>query len=171
MLQGLHMAIRRFISKELTYRDDTYIGQYGELWISDTGTILRVGNNTTPGGIPLGGGGGTAGPTTVCPPSVNTVIYTASSSAVRTIKATVQAVGYETGVVDFLDTHSAEIMAIKNLRTSNGDASVYGVTYTSVNSLVTFDAQVIGGILKITAQPTSGVNSVTVKSIAIEIQE
>lgn len=51
------MAIRKFISKELTYRDDTYIGQYGELWMSDTGTTLRVGDNITPGGIEVGSAG------------------------------------------------------------------------------------------------------------------
>ena len=51
------MAIRKFISKEITYRDDTYVGQYGELWISDTGTTLRIGDNTTPGGIEVGSGG------------------------------------------------------------------------------------------------------------------
>jgi hypothetical protein len=43
-------------------------------------------------------------------------------------------------VVDFEDTHSADIIAIKNLRTGLGEASVYGVTYTSVNSLVTFES-------------------------------
>lgn len=165
------MATRRFTSKEVAQLPSTYIGQYGELWMGDDDTTLRVGNNTTPGGVPLGGGGGTAGPTTTCPPGVNTVIYTASSATVRTIKATVQAVGYETGVTDFPDTHSVEVVAIKNLRTGLGEASVYGVTYTSVNSLVTFDAQITAGVLEIVAQPASGVNSVTVKSIAIEIQE
>lgn len=165
------MATRRFTSKEVAQLPATYVGQYGELWMGDDDTVLRVGNNTTPGGVPLGGGSGTQGPTTPCPPGTNTVIYTASSATVRTVKAVVQAVGYETGVTDFPDTHSAEVVAIKNLRTGLGEASVYGVTYTSANSLVTFDAQIISGILKIVAQPASGVNPVTVKSIAIEIEE
>lgn len=166
------MAIKRFVHKETALRGAEYIGNYGELWIDDEDSILRIGDRVTPGGIPVtGGGGGTPGPTTVCPPGVDTIIYTASSSAVRTIKATVQAIGYETGVTDFPDTHSADVIAVKNLRTGLGEASVYGVTYTSVGSLVTFDAQVTLGVLKIVAQPASGVNSVTVKSIAIEIQE
>lgn len=161
---------RKLISKEIQQDADVYVGSTGEVWFQEGTQTLRFGDDETPGGIPLGGGG-SAGPTTVCPPGVDTVIYTASSSTVRTIKATVQAVGYETGVVDFPDTHSAEVISIKNLRTGLGEASVYGVTYTSVASLVTFDAQIAGGVLKIVAQPTSLVNSITVDSIAIEIQE
>jgi hypothetical protein len=161
---------RKLISKEIQQDADVYVGSTGEVWFQEGTQTLRFGDDETPGGIPLGGGG-SAGPTTVCPPGVDTVIYNASSSTVRTIKATVQAVGYETGVVDFPDTHSAEVISIKNLRTGLGEASVYGVTYTSVASLVTFDAQIAGGVLKIVAQPTSLVNSVTVDSIAIEIQE
>jgi hypothetical protein len=61
-------------------------------------------------------------------------------------------------------------MALVNLRSGLGEASVYGVTYTSVNPLVTFDAQVTGGVLEITAQPTSLINSITVNSIGIEIE-
>ena len=97
------------------------------------------------------------------------MVYTASSSTVGTLKVTAQAVGFETGVVDFEDTHSADIIAIKNLRTGLGEASVYGVTYTSTNPLVTFDAQVTGGLLQITAQPVSLTNNVTVNSVGIEI--
>ena len=162
---------RKLISKEIQQDADVYVGSTGEIWFQEGSQTLRFGDDETPGGIPLASGGGTAGPTTVCPPGVNTVVYTASSSTVRTIKATVQAVGYETGVVDFPDTHSADVIAVKNLRTGLGEASVYGVTYTSVASLVTFDAQIAGGVLKIVAQPTSLVNSVTVGSTAIEIQE
>jgi len=164
------MATRRFISKEVTIVPSTYVGQHGELWIGDDDTTLRVGNDTTPGGIVISGGGGTSGPPTVCQPGSNTVVFTASSSDVRTIRLSAQAVGYETGVTDFTDVHGAEIMAVKNLRTGLGEASIYGVTYTSANPLVTFDAQVTGGLLKVTAQPTSSVNNVTVNSVGIEIQ-
>ncbi len=166
------MSSRKFILKEFNQSAATYVGRSGEVWFQEGTTAIRFGDDVTPGGIALSGGsGGTAGPTTVCPPGVNTVVYSASSTTVRTIRLTAQAVGYETGVVDFPDTHSAEVIAVKNLRTGLGEASVYGVTYTSVASLVTFDAQIAGGVLKIVAQPTSLVNSVTVDSIAIEIQE
>lgn len=166
------MSSRKFILKEFNQSAATYVGRSGEVWFQEGTTTVRFGDDITPGGIALSGGsGGTAGPTTVCPPGVNTVVYSASSTTVRTIRLTAQAVGYETGVVDFPDTHSAEVIAVKNLRTGLGEASVYGVTYTSVASLVTFDAQIAGGVLKIVAQPTSLVNSVTVDSIAIEIQE
>ena len=166
------MSSRKFILKEFSQPAATYVGRSGEVWFQEGTTAIRFGDAVTPGGIALSGGsGGTAGPTTVCPPGVNTVVYSASSATVRTIRLTTQAVGYETGVVDFPDTHSAEVIAVKNLRTGLGEASVYGVTYTSVASLVTFDAQIAGGVLKIVAQPTSLVNSVTVDSIAIEIQE
>ncbi len=166
------MSSRKFILKEFNQSAATYVGRSGEVWFQEGTTAIRFGDDVTPGGIALSGGsGGTAGPTTVCPPGVNTVVYSASSTTVRTIRLTAQAVGYETGVVDFPDTHSAEVIAVKNLRTGLGEASVYGVTYTSVASLVIFDAQIAGGVLKIVAQPTSLVNSVTVDSIAIEIQE
>lgn len=166
------MSSRKFILKEFNQSAATYVGRSGEVWFQEGTTAIRFGDDVTPGGIALSGGsGGTAGPTTVCPPGVNTVVYSASSTTVRTIRLTAQAVGYETGVLDFPDTHSAEVIAVKNLRTGLGEASVYGVTYTSVASLVIFDAQIAGGVLKIVAQPTSLVNSVTVDSIAIEIQE
>lgn len=104
-----------------------------------------------------------------CVPGVVTVIYTATNVNVRTVKVTAQAVGFESGVSDFVDTHSADIMVIKNLRTGLGEASVYGVTYTSVNPLVTFDAQITGGVLQVTATPISLTNSVTVNSVGVEI--
>jgi len=165
------MSSRKFILKEFSQPAATYVGRSGEVWFQEGTTAIRFGDDVTPGGIALSGGGGIPGTATVCPPGVNTVVYSASSTTVRTIRLTAQAVGYETGVVDFPDTHSAEVIAVKNLRTGLGEASVYGVTYTSVASLVIFDAQIAGGVLKIVAQPTSLVNSVTVDSIAIEIQE
>ena len=164
------MSSRKFILKEISQPAATYVGRSGEVWFQEGTTTIRFGDDVTPGGIPLSGGGGTAGTTTVCPPGVATVVFTASSSQVRTLKVVAQAVGFETGVIDFPDTHSADVMAIKNLRTGLGEASVYGVTYTSVGSLVTFDATVVGGVLCVTAQPISLVNSVTVNSIGIEIQ-
>lgn len=165
-------ATRKLVSKEIQQDADVYVGSYGEIWFQEGTTTLRFGDNNTPGGIPIsGGGGGTPGPTdVVCAPGVTTVVYAASTSSVRTIKLTAQAVGYETGVVDFEDTHSADVIAIKNLRTGLGEASVYGVTYTSVNPLVTFDAQITGGLLQITATPTSLVNPITVNTLAIEIE-
>jgi len=165
------MATRRFTSKEVAQLPGTYIGQYGELWIGDDDTVLRVGNNVTPGGVPISGGGGISGPETVCLPGVTTVVYTASSAAVRTIKVVAQATGYETGVVDFQDTHSADIMAIKNIRTGLGEVQVYGVTYSSVAPLVIFDAQITGGVLEVTATPTSLMNPITVNTLAVEISE
>jgi hypothetical protein len=102
-------------------------------------------------------------------PGSATVIYTASSSNVGTVRITAQAVGFETGVTDFVDTHSADIMVIKNLRTGLAEASVYGVTYTSVNPLVTFDAQITDGVLEITAEPISLTNSITINTSGIEI--
>lgn len=164
------MATRRFISKEVAILPTQYVGQFGEVWIGDDDTVLRVGNNITPGGVMIAGSGGTPGPSTLCPPGVNTVVYSASTSSIQTIKIIVQAMGFETGITDFMDTHSADVMAVKNLRTGLGEASVYGVTYTSANPLITFDAQVTDNVLQIIAQPTSLVNNVTVNTLAIEIE-
>lgn len=161
-------ATRKLVSKEIQQDADAYVGSHGEVWFQEGTQTLRFGDGDTPGGIPLSGGG-TAGVDTICAPGVTTVIYTANSTDVRTIKMTAQAIGFETGVVDFEDTHSADIIAIKNLRTGLAEASVYGVTYTSSSPLVTFDAQITAGVLQITAQPTSLTNVVTVKTTAIEI--
>lgn len=46
------MAIRKFVSKELPIAPNNYIGQFGDLWLSDSGTGLHVGDNVTPGGLP-----------------------------------------------------------------------------------------------------------------------
>ncbi len=165
----METATRKLISKEIQQDADQYVGSYGEVWFQEGTTTIRFGDDQTPGGIPLSGGGTTGPSDIVCAPGVTTVIYTASNTDVRTIKITAQAVGFESGVVDFPDTHSAEIMAIKNLRTGLGEASVYGVTYTSVNALVTFDAQITDGVLQVTAQPTSLTNSITVNTTGIEI--
>jgi hypothetical protein len=158
---------RKLQSKEIQQDADAYMGSVGELWFQEGTTQLRFGDSLTPGGIPLGG---SAGPVDqVCVPGSATVIYTASSSNVGTVRITAQAVGFETGVIDFVDTHSADIMAIKNLRTGLAEASVYGVTYTSVNPLVTFDAQITDGVLEITAEPISLTNSITINTSGIEI--
>ena len=166
----MRTGTRKLITKEIQQDAYEYTGGTGEVWFQEGTQTLRFGNDATPGGISIGGSGGTNGATTVCAPGVATIIYTASSSQVRTLKVTLQAVGFETGVIDFVDTHSADIIAIKNLRTGLGEASVYGVTYTSVGSLVTFDAAVVGGVLCVTATPTSLTNSITVNSIGIEIE-
>jgi len=165
----MQTATRKLISKEIQQDADAYVGTYGEVWFQEGTTTLRFGDDETIGGIPLSGGG-SAGPANVlCAPGTPTVIYTASSSAVTTLRLTAQAVGFETGVTDFEDTHSADIMAIKNLRTGLGEASVYGVIYTSVNPLVTFDAQVTDGVLQVTAEPISLTNSLTINTSGIEI--
>lgn len=162
----METATRKLVSKEIQQDADAYVGTYGEVWFQEGTTTLRFGDDQTPGGIPLSGGG-TANIS--CVPGSATVIYTASNVNVRTVRITAQAVGFETGVTDFVDTHSADIMAIKNLRTGLGEASVYGVTYTSVNPLVTFDAQITDGVLEITAEPISLTNSVTINTSGIEI--
>lgn len=45
------MAIRKFISKEISIRGSEYVGHPAEVWIDDDGTRLRVGDGVTPGGI------------------------------------------------------------------------------------------------------------------------
>lgn len=167
----MQTATRKLVSKEIQQDADQYVGEYGEVWFQEGTSTLRFGDSETPGGIPLSGGG-TSGVETTCAPGVTTVVYTASSDSVRTLRLTAQAIGYETGVTTYQDVHSADIMAVLMMRPQLLDVnvSVYGVTYTSANPLVTFDAQVnLAGLIEITAQPSSLTNSVTVKTTAIEI--
>ena len=161
---------RKLQSKEIQQDADAYMGSIGEIWFQEGTTQLRFGDSLTPGGIALSGGG--SGAAITCAAGVATVIYTASSDSVRTLRLTAQAIGYETGVTTYQDVHSADIMAVLVMRPQLLDVnvSVYGVTYTSVSPLVSFDAQVnLAGLIEITAQPTSITNSVTVKTTAIEI--
>lgn len=51
------MAIKRFVHKETALKGSEYIGNYGELWIDDEDSILRIGDRVTPGGIVVGNGG------------------------------------------------------------------------------------------------------------------
>lgn len=160
----MQTATRKLISKEIAQDADQYVGTYGEVWFQEGTTTLRFGDDVTPGGVANG--------VYSCAPGGTSVVYTSSSEMVRTLRATAQAIGYETGVTDFPDTHSADIMVVKNIRTGMADASVYGVTYTSVAPLVTFDAQIdADGKLQITATPTSLTNSVAVKITVTEISE
>jgi len=163
------MSSRKFILKEISQPAATYVGRSGEVWFQEGTTAIRFGDDVTPGGLPLGGNGTISGPT-LCAPGVDTVIYSASVSAF-TVRLTAQARGYETGVVNYMDTHSADIMAVLITRPQllDADVSVYGVTYTSVAPLVVFDARVTGEVIEITATPTSPTNFVTVTTIATEI--
>ena len=42
--------MRKFVSKDIQMHADDYVGFKGELWVSEDNTILRVGDNSTPGG-------------------------------------------------------------------------------------------------------------------------
>ena len=48
--------MRKVISKDIQDNADTYIGRKGEIWISEDNTLIRVGDNTTPGGVEVGVG-------------------------------------------------------------------------------------------------------------------
>lgn len=52
------MGVKSFVSKYEPFDANTYVGQFGEFWINYEGTDVHVGDNTTPGGIVLGSGGG-----------------------------------------------------------------------------------------------------------------
>lgn len=161
---------RKLISKEIQQDADIYVGEFGEVWFQEGSQTLRFGDDQTPGGVPLTAeAGGTSGPTVVCDPGINTVIFTASSSTVQSMKLVVQVQGYETGVVDFEDIQTCEIIAVKNSRLDTGDASVFGITYTSVNPLATFDAILVDDVLEVTVTPVSLTNGVTVNSLGFEI--
>lgn len=162
-------ATRKIVSKEIQQDADVYVGSYGEVWFQEGSQSLRFGDTITPGGVPLRGGG-VSGAATLCEPAQATVVFTASSSTVTTLKVTAQARGFDTGFTDFEDVHSADMVVVKNVRTGLAEASVYGVTHTSSTALVTFDAQISNNLLQVVATPTSLTNSVTVKTTAIEIE-
>lgn len=162
------MGTRKLVSKETSLLAQDYRGRTGEIWWKEHTTRLHFGSDLKPGGIATLVG--RLGDATECAPGVDTVVYTAATDTVRVIRLSAHAEGYETGVTDFPDVQGCDIMAVKNLRLGTGDASVYGVTYTSVNPLVTYAADVVDGKLVVTATPVSLVNTVTVNTVAFEIE-
>jgi hypothetical protein len=161
------MRTRKLISKETNAVAHNYRGRTGEIWWREYSTRLHFGKDLVPGGVTTSGG--IIGATVDCAAGKSTVIYTATLDTVRVIRLSVSAQGYETGVTDYQDVQGCEIVAVKNQRTQTGEATVYGITYTSANPLVSFDADWVNGFLVVTATPTGLTNPVTVNSVAFEI--
>jgi hypothetical protein len=46
------MAMRKIVNKETGVNPKTHVGRLGEMWISDEDTVIRMGDNVTPGGVP-----------------------------------------------------------------------------------------------------------------------
>jgi len=113
--------------------------------------------------------------TVVCPPSIDTVVYTSSEQYEHTIKLLVEVEGVEGNVAGSepgdWDTQSCEIMVAKSFRNNTVVASVYGVTYTSIAVLATFTADWDVGLnrVEIKCQPISTVNNVYVRVSSLSI--
>jgi hypothetical protein len=47
------MSMRKIVNKETGVEPTEYVGEFGEAWLSDNDTLLRIGDGQTPGGVPL----------------------------------------------------------------------------------------------------------------------
>jgi hypothetical protein len=135
---------------------------------STTGTTQRWtfdsnGVVTNPGNIKQKTDG-----TITCLPNVDTVIYTASDSLTSTIKALFHVEGTEQGTLGY-DAHSCEMIVSSIGGKVSG--SVYGLAYTSIGPLATFNARWNSATNKveITCRPTSTDNQVIVTATATEM--
>lgn len=106
----------------------------------------------------------------VCNAGAPTVIYTATSSGRSTIKLLLQVEGVET-LGQQWDTQSCEMVVARGLRNSTVVGSVYGLAYTSVAPLATFNAvwNVTTSLIEITCTPTSLTYGVEARVHVIEL--
>ena len=109
---------------------------------------------------------------TLCPSTVSTIIYTASGPIQNAIRLFVIAEGLETGSGPNLETQASDIIAVKGYNTSDITLSVFGITYSGLAALATFDGQwnSVTNRIEITCTPVSLTNSVTVSVHALELQ-
>jgi hypothetical protein len=91
-----------------------------------------------------------------CTAGAPTVIYTATNSGRSTIKLLLQVEGPETLGAQW-DTQSCEMVVARGLRNSTVVGSVYGLAYTSVAPLATFNAiwNIATSRIEITCTPSS----------------
>ena len=47
------MSMRKIVNKETGVDPVDYVGEFGEAWMSDNDTLIRMGDGQTPGGVPL----------------------------------------------------------------------------------------------------------------------
>ena len=109
-------------------------------------------------------------PTVVCNAGAPTIVYTATDEFRATVKLLLQVEGLE-GSNSQWDTQSCEMVIAKSFRNNTVVGSVYGLVYTSVSPLATFNAiwNIAAARIEVTCTPTSLTNGVDVKVYAIEM--
>ena len=108
---------------------------------------------------------------TTCLAGVDTVIYTGTDQFTFSLKLFVMVQGVEDGGGPGPDTQACDIIAVRGWNDNIIHLMAYGVTYSGVAPLATFDAQwnVTSNRIEITCVPTSATSSVTASVHAIEM--
>lgn len=106
---------------------------------------------------------------TSCPAGADTVIYTATGQYQHAIKLFVMVEGAEGE--SFWHTQACDIIAVRGYNDTVVHVTIYGVTYSSANTLATFDGQwnATTNRIEITCRPTSLTNNVVASVHAIEM--
>jgi hypothetical protein len=109
------------------------------------------------------------GDSVLCLPEQDTPVFVATSSSIVSVRVMAYSQGYETSVTDVEDAQACEIIAVRNFRLNTVDFTVYGVVFSSVEALSSFNANWHNNRITITAKPTSLENSVRIKCVGFEI--
>jgi hypothetical protein len=106
-----------------------------------------------------------------CPPGVATVVYTSSAQFEHALRLFVLAEGLEEGGAPDWETQACDIIAVKGYNIDDVNVSVFGVTYSGLGSLATFDGQwnLSTNRIEITCTPVSTIDPVEVSVFATEL--
>lgn len=106
-----------------------------------------------------------------CAPTVDTVVYTASSNRKRALRLFAMAQG-RTDASAIIETQACDIVAVYGYTGDTVTVSVYGLTYSSGSPLATFDGQwnATTNRIEITCMPTSSTYGVTVNVHSLELE-
>ena len=109
---------------------------------------------------------------TTCLPSVDTVVYTSSSEYRHALRLFAIVEGTEVGGGPAWETQSCDIIAVKGYNDDNITVSVFGITYSGLGPLATFDGRwnATTNRIEITCQPNTPTQPVRVSVHALEMQ-
>lgn len=108
---------------------------------------------------------------TQCLSNVDTVIYTSTSQFRHAIKLFVMVEGLTDGGGVNWDTQACDVIAVKGFNNNIVHVTTYGVTYSGVSAIATFDGRwnATTNRIEITCRPVSITSSVVASVHAIEM--